>query len=51
MLAAKDITTMEYANASNQVGDELGIGMATHLFLEENEDDAAGTQLKRFFLQ
>ena len=46
MLAAKDITTMAYANASNQVGDdELGIGMATHLFLEENED-AAGTQLK-----
>ena len=50
MLAAKDITTVEYANVSNQVGDdELGIGMATYLSLEENEDDAAGTQFKRNF--
>ena len=42
---------MEYANASNQVGDdELGIGMATHLFLTENEDDVAGTQLESSLL-
>ena len=40
---------MEFANTSNQVGDdELGIGMATYLFLKENEDDA-GTQFKKIF--
>ena len=51
LLAARDITTVEYADVSNQVGDdELGIGTATRLLLMENEDDLAGTQLlKNFF--
>ena len=44
LLAAEDVTNVEYANASKQVVDELGIGMATRLFLTENEDDVAGTQ-------
>ena len=35
LLAVEDITTLEYTDASNQVGDdELGVGMATRLFVD-----------------
>ena len=44
LFAAVDITTVEYANAS-----ELVIGTATHLFLTKNENDVASTQLKKNF--
>ena len=41
---------MEYADASNQVGDdELGIGMAARLLLIEKEGEVGGTQLEKNF--
>ena len=51
LVAVVDITTVDYADRSNQVTDDgLGIGMATRLLLAENEDEVAGTQLeKKFF--
>ena len=50
LLAAEDITTVQYTDSRNQVGDnELGIGMATRLLLIDNEDEVAGTQLEKSF--
>ena len=50
LLAAKDITTVQYTDPRNQVGNnELGIGMATRLLLIENEDEVAGTELEKSF--
>lgn len=51
LLVAEDITTVEYVDASNQVGDdeELGIHMATRLLLIEKGDEVASTLLERNF--
>ena len=50
LVVADDMTTINYEDAANQVGDnELGIGTATRLLLVEKEDEVAGTHLERNF--